>query len=232
MMGAHRGRGADAVAAHDRHHHAVVLELRFRQPAEIAELGAAERLHPHPRRQGHLGDIAVLRAGIDRVVKALIDFVKPLRIAGIAQHPQFLMHGFQRLALRRRHSFRGKARAQRFQLRHRLEHAGEPVERRPRHHRAAMRPRIDQAGGRKLAQRLAYRRARDIEALRDLGFVERGTGRQRAAHDFVGELQPQFFGARDLARHGGRAVDAADHLCARDRTRRRTARKIVQTHVF
>ena len=50
--------------------------MRFRQPPEIAELGAAERLHPHPRRQRHLGEIGVVRAGIDRVVKALVDLVE------------------------------------------------------------------------------------------------------------------------------------------------------------
>src|SRR3954470_5321535 len=46
-MGAHRGGGAGAVAAQDRHHHPVVLGVRFCKPSEIAELGAAERLHPN-----------------------------------------------------------------------------------------------------------------------------------------------------------------------------------------
>src|SRR5713101_9838350 len=50
-MRAHRDGGADLVAAHDRHHHAVVLGMRFRQAPEIAKLRATERLHPHPRRQ-------------------------------------------------------------------------------------------------------------------------------------------------------------------------------------
>ena len=46
-MRAHRGRGTLAVAAQDRHHHAVMLDMRFRQPPEIAKLRATERLHPH-----------------------------------------------------------------------------------------------------------------------------------------------------------------------------------------
>ena len=59
-------------------------------------------------------------------------------------------------------------------------------------------PRLDQAGGGELAHRLAHRRARHAEAARDVGLVERGARRQRAAHDLVGKLQAQFLGARDL----------------------------------
>ena len=40
--------------------------MRFREPPQIAELGAAERLHARPRRQRQLGEIAVVRAGVDR----------------------------------------------------------------------------------------------------------------------------------------------------------------------
>ena len=137
------------------------------------------------------------------------------------------------MALRRRHPLGGEAGAQRFQLRHRLEHAGQPFDRGPRHHRAAMRAGIDQAAGRELAQRLAHRRARHVEAPRDIGLVERRARRQRAAHDLVGQLQPQFLGARDLVR-----------IAATARSTRRTAtrlgagrcgalrRKIVEAHAF
>src|SRR4051812_32237592 len=59
-VGAHRARGAVAVAAHDRHHHGVVFGLGFGQPAEMAERGARDRLPPYPRRQRHL-DIRGLR---------------------------------------------------------------------------------------------------------------------------------------------------------------------------
>ena len=34
----------------NRLHHAIVLDMRLGEPAEIAELRAAERLHPGPRR--------------------------------------------------------------------------------------------------------------------------------------------------------------------------------------
>jgi hypothetical protein len=77
-MGTHRARGPGPVAAHDRQHEAVVFGVRLGQPAEIAELGPAERLHPHPRRQGHLGDVAVLRTGIDGVVEAFVDLGLPV----------------------------------------------------------------------------------------------------------------------------------------------------------
>ena len=60
---------APAVAAQDRDHHPVVLDMGFRQPSEIAELRAAERLHARPRRDRHLREIIVMRAGIDRAVK-------------------------------------------------------------------------------------------------------------------------------------------------------------------
>ncbi len=86
-----------------------MLGVGFCQPAEIAELGAAERLYPHPRRQRNFGDIGVLRAGINRVVKAFIDLVKAVRIAGIAQDAEFFMNRFQPMAVRGHHSLRGKA---------------------------------------------------------------------------------------------------------------------------
>ena len=156
-MVAHCRRRAGLVAAQDRDHDAVVLGMRLGQAPEIAELGAAERLHPHPRGERHLGDIGVLRAGIDGVVEALIDLVKAVGIAGIAQHPQLLMHRLELVAFDRGHAFRRMPRAQGFQFGHRLEHVGEPLNRGPRHHRAAMRPRLDQAGGDELAQRLAHR---------------------------------------------------------------------------
>ena len=58
-MRAHRASCAKAVAAQDRHHHPVMFGVRFRQPAEIAELGAAKRLHPRPGRQRDFRDITV-----------------------------------------------------------------------------------------------------------------------------------------------------------------------------
>ena len=197
-MRAHCGRSTHLVAAHDGDHHAVVFGVRLCQPPEIAELGATERLHPHPRRQGHLGDVAVLRAGIDRVVELLVDFMEPFGIAGIAQHPQLFVDAFQLLAIRRGHPFGGKACADRFELRHRLEHAGQPLNRRLRHHRAAMSAGFDEAARHQLAQRLAYRRPRHVEAPRDIGFIQPRSRRQHAAHDFVGKLQPQLLRTRHL----------------------------------
>jgi len=98
--------------------------------------------------------------------------------------------------------------------------------------RAAMRPGVDQAGGHELPQCLPHRRARHLEALCDIGLVERRSRRQRAAHDFVGQFQPKFLGARDLVRLGRRAVDAANHrLGLGGGTRWSSGRKIVQTHV-
>jgi hypothetical protein len=62
-----------------------MLGMRFGQSPEIAELGTAERLHPHPRRERHLGDVGVLRTGIDGAVKAFVDLVEAFGIAGMAQ---------------------------------------------------------------------------------------------------------------------------------------------------
>src|SRR5579863_9385331 len=87
-MRAHRVRGANAVAAQDRQDHAVMFGMRFRKPPEIAELGAAKWLHPRARRQRDFRDMAVLRAGIDRAVKTLIELMKAFGIAGMAQHAQ------------------------------------------------------------------------------------------------------------------------------------------------
>ena len=199
------------------------------EPPEIAELGATERLHALARRQRDLGDMTVLRAGIDRAVKALVDFVKPIGIAGVAQHPQFLVDRFQPVALGRRHPLRGQPRAQRFQFRHRLEHAAQTLDRGLRHHRAAMGPRFDESRGRKLPQRLAHRRARHIEAPRDVGLVQRRSRRQRAAHDLVGQLQTQFLGASEF-------VDARaatnDRLRFRNGAKRCQVWEVVKAHAF
>ena len=108
--------------------------------------------------------IAVLRAGIDRVVEALVDLVKAVGIAGMDQHPQFLVDRLQHVPLGRRHALGGKAGAQGFESRPSPRTCRSAVRSRPRHHGAAMRPRIDQAAGRELAQRLAHRGARDVEA--------------------------------------------------------------------
>ena len=81
---------------------------------------------------------------------------------------------------------------------------------RPRHHGGAMRARLDQPARREQADRLAHRRARHREAARKLGLVERRRRAQHAAHDLVGELQPQLLGQRlaaagDAARRHGAA---------------------------
>ena len=157
--------------------------------------------------------------------------MEAIGIAGIAQHPQFLVNGLQPVAFDRRHSLGGKPRAERFQFRHRLEHFVQAIDRGPRHDGAAMRPRVDEAASGQLAQGLAHRRARHAEAPCDVGLVERGSRRQRAAHDFIRQLQPQFFRACDLLGVGGRAVDAPDRRRLGGALRS-IARKIVKTHVF
>lgn len=78
-MRAHRRGGALLVAAHDRDDDAVVLGLGLGETAEIAELGAAERLHTDARRQRDLSDVAVLRSRIDRVVAMAIASSLPRR---------------------------------------------------------------------------------------------------------------------------------------------------------
>jgi hypothetical protein len=62
-----------------------------------------------------------------------------------------------------------------------------------------MRRRLDQAARGEQADRLAHRRARHRETARQLGLVERRARLQHAAHDLVGQLQPQGLGER-LAR--------------------------------
>ena len=52
----HRRRALDRRAGSP--HHTIVLDMRLGEPAEIAELGAPERLHPRRGRQRHLGQIA------------------------------------------------------------------------------------------------------------------------------------------------------------------------------
>ena len=181
---------ADAVAAQDRVHHAVMLDVRLREPAEIAELGAAERLHARPRRQRHLGEIVVVRAGIDGAVERLVDLVIALRIAALDQHAQLLVDRLERAAARPPSCARRQGRRTALRVRPSPRTCRPGAPRSGRATTAARcGARFDQAARRRAADRLAHRRARHLEAARQLGLVERGAGRQHAAHDLVGELQ-------------------------------------------
>ena len=215
-------------------HDAVVLGMRFRQPAEIAKLRAAERLHPHPRRQRDLGNIAVLRTGIDRVVKPLIDFMKPLGIAGVSSAPA-VPHArppaagappaVMRSAARPAHSASSSAIASNI-----------PVSR-SSEGRATTAPRCARASTRPLAAswRSASRTGvRDTLKRRAMSVSSSAApGGQRAAHDLVGELQAQLLRARDLVR--GRATRgrrAAPRLRLATGRSWRAGRKIVEAHRF
>ncbi|MGY4283710.1 hypothetical protein ACVWXO_002930 [Bradyrhizobium sp. LM2.7] len=98
---------------------------------------------------------------------------------------------------------------------HCLEHARQPLDRRLRHHRAAMGARFDEAARHQLAQRLAHRRTRDVEAPCNVGFVKRRAGSKGAAHDLVGELKTQLLGTRDLLHRWRGTVDAWHHRLGR-----------------
>lgn len=200
-----------------------MLGLRLCQAAEIAELGAAERLHADPRRQRDLGDVTVLRARIDRVMKTFVDLVEAIGIAGVAEDAELLVNRFETVTLASRHALGSEAGAQRLQLRHGFEHARQALDRRLRDHRTAMGPCLDQAARDQLPQRFAHRRTRDAEAPRDVGLVEWRAGRESSTHDLVGKLETQFLGARDLLHRWQSTVDTRHH-------RQRPGRKIVKHH--
>src|SRR5262245_63010416 len=73
-----------------------MLQVRLGQPAEIAELGAAERLHPRACGMRHLGEIGIVRAGIDGGVERLVDLVVALRVAAVDERAQLLVRGLER----------------------------------------------------------------------------------------------------------------------------------------
>ena len=145
--------------------------------------------------------IAVLRAGIDRVVKALVDLVKALGIAGVAQHPQFLVDRLRasgappaviRSAASPAHSASSSAIASNIPVSRSSEGRATTA---PRWARASTRPLATswRSASRTGVRDTQKRRAMSVSSSAD-------AGRQHAAHDLVGELQPQFFRARDLVR--------------------------------
>src|SRR6201996_8473361 len=87
----HRLRRDRALAAQDRLHHTVMLDMRLGQPAEVAELRASERLNARPRGERDLGEIVVVRAGIDAGVEGFVRFVIALRVTALDQHAQPLV---------------------------------------------------------------------------------------------------------------------------------------------
>ena len=82
---------------------------------------------------------------------------------------------------------------------HHLEHAAQAVEGGQGDQGAAVRPRLDQAGGGQLADRLAHRGAGNAEAGGDLHLFQGCAGGQAALDDFIGNHQAQFFAPRRLA---------------------------------
>ena len=69
----------------------------------------------------------------------------------VDEFAHFRVHHFQRAPFCAGHALGGKARAQRLKLGNGLEHAGELVFARPRHHRAPVGADLDQAAGGELA---------------------------------------------------------------------------------
>ncbi len=98
--------------------------------------------------------------------------------------------------LRRGHALGGQAGAQCLEFAQGFEHGDELGLIGPRHHRAAMRSRIDEPAGPEQTDGLAYRRARDVEAPRQLHLVEGDARGQFAAHDVVRDLHAQALGKR------------------------------------
>src|SRR5579859_5172101 len=93
-MRAHRIRSTIAIAAHDGDYDAIMFGMRLREPPQITKLGPTKWLHALAGRERDLGDMAVLRAGIDRAVKLLVHLMKAVRIAGMAQHPKLFVDCF------------------------------------------------------------------------------------------------------------------------------------------
>ena len=87
----HRRGGRGTVATQDRFHHTIMLGIRFRQAPEVAELRPAERLHAHPRGDGHFRQIIVVRARIDDAVKRLVRLMMALRIADMDQRAKLFV---------------------------------------------------------------------------------------------------------------------------------------------
>ena len=160
------------------------------------ELGSPERRNALACHQRQLGEIAIVRAGVDRSVEGLVALVIAHRVALMHEPAQFLMKTFEGTTLGRRHVAGRKPGAQRLQLGHRLEHVVELFRGRQRDDGAPMRPDLDQARGAELADGFANRRARHAEAPRQLLLVERPAGCEHARDDLVGELQAQTVCAR------------------------------------
>lgn len=101
-MDSRRGRRARTIATQDRDHDMGVLGMRLREPAEIAELCAAERLDASARRQRDFREIGIMGAGVGGAMKRLVDLVKSLRIAAADEYAKLLVRRFEAVPFRRR----------------------------------------------------------------------------------------------------------------------------------
>ena len=203
-MGSHLGCRHLGVAALDRCHHRAMLGVRFGEAAERLELGAAERGAAFPHGDRKLGEEAVVRTAIERLVEAIVEFDVGLAPAGRNQTLTLLLENEQMAPLLRRHGDRRPAGAERLEFGHDREYLVELTIRQGGYDRAALCPRLNQPDRLQLADRLADRRARDAEGRGDHGLVERGARREPAVDDVVGDgLMDQF--RLGQFRHGVRA---------------------------
>src|SRR3546814_15932786 len=68
----HRRMRCSGVAAHDGLHHRIMLGERSRRPAFEVELRTAKWRESAPKRERHIGNHRIMRAGIDQVLKLVV----------------------------------------------------------------------------------------------------------------------------------------------------------------
>lgn len=105
----------------------VMLRVGPGDPRRIRQLRATERGQLHPHRFRHLGEILVMAARIDQLVKPRIRLLIARRIAGPGHPGHRLVFPQQGRALFHRHALRRETPAQRLDLAHRLEQLVDPL---------------------------------------------------------------------------------------------------------
>ena len=168
------------------------MRLRVDRLGEVqaparAELRSAERLQPLPGRDGDLAEIGVMRPLVDRGVERIVR----LGIAGGVAGPDDAGHlrvlRIERFPLGCRHHLGAEPGAQRLEIAHHLEHAGELVGRGLCHQGARMRLLVHQPARRQQPQGIAHRGARYRELAGQLRLIERRAGFQLAGNDAAGQ---------------------------------------------
>ena len=194
--------GGGAIAAQDGRHDIAVLAVGLGQPRRRFELHAPVRCEALARHHRQFLEIGIAGAAIDPRVKLDIRDAIGRDIAAAHAFRHRLVLRLERDPFGGSHRHGGAGGAERFQLRHHVEHILKP----PRIHtddqRRAVGAKLDQPARRHLPEGFAHRRPRRPELARQTRFIELRARIELSADNLLRQPVDDGLGQRAVLREG------------------------------